>query len=88
MKFVALVSGGKDSFYSIMECIRNGHELVACAHLSPRTQNGTDEEEEEEEEESYMYQTAASECIPIQVEQCLGVPLVMRQCIGRSDIRC
>ncbi len=81
MKFVALVSGGKDSFYSIMECIRNGHELVGCAHLSPRKQNPVDGEEEEE---SYMYQTAASECIPTLVEECLGVPLVLRECVGRS----
>lgn len=82
MKFVALVSGGKDSFYSIMECIRNGHELLACAHLAPRKvlyENG------EEDEESYMYQTAASEAIPTLVEECLGVPLMMRQCVGRSQ---
>ena len=78
MKFVALVSGGKDSFYSIQECVRNGHELVACAHLSPRKQS------DDEDEESYMYQTAASECIPTLVEECLGVPLVLRECVGRS----
>jgi len=78
MKFVALVSGGKDSFYSIMECMRNNHELVACAHLSPRQQNP------DEDEESYMYQTAGSECITTQVEECLGVPLVIRECVGRS----
>ncbi len=86
MKYVALVSGGKDSFYSIMECIRNGHELLACAHLSPRRQEQKDTfaTVEEEEEESYMYQTAASEAIPTLVEECLGVPLVIRQCVGRS----
>lgn len=82
MKFVALVSGGKDSFYSIMECIRNGHELLACAHLAPRKQQTLDGEEDEE---SYMYQTAASETIPTLVEECLGVPLMMRQCEGRSQ---
>ena len=82
MKFVALVSGGKDSFYTIMECIRNGHELIACAHLSPRQQEC---KEGHEEEESYMYQTAASEAIPTLVEECLGVPLVVRQCVGRSN---
>jgi diphthine-ammonia ligase len=80
MKFVGLVSGGKDSFYAIMESIRNGHELVACAHLSPRTE----EEGDEGELESYMYQTAASECIPTLVEECLGVPLFVRRCVGRS----
>ena len=35
MRFVALVSGGKDSFYSILEAVRQGHELVACGHLAP-----------------------------------------------------
>jgi len=88
MKFVALVSGGKDSLYSIMTCIRNGHELVACAHLSPRRRrrdgDGDGDTEEEEEEESYMYQTAASECIPTLVEECLGVPLILRECTGTS----
>ena len=90
MKFVALVSGGKDSFYSVLEAIRQGHELVACGHLAPRRpvhtgDNGADDkEEEEEEEESYMYQTAASETIPTLVEECLGVPLFIRECKGRS----
>jgi diphthine-ammonia ligase len=83
MKFVALVSGGKDSFYSIMECIRNGHELVACAHLSPRRKQEV--KKEGEEEESYMYQTAASEAVTTLVEDCLGVPLIIRQCVGRSQ---
>ena len=35
MKFVALVSGGKDSIYSLMEAIAQGHELVCAANLSP-----------------------------------------------------
>ncbi len=78
MKFVALVSGGKDSIYSIMECIKNGHELVACAHLAPALGK-------EVEEESYMYQTAGSECIQVLVEECLGVPLYMATTNGRSE---
>lgn len=27
MKVVALVSGGKDSCYNMMECVRHGHEV-------------------------------------------------------------
>ena len=91
MRFVALVSGGKDSFYSILEAIRQGHELVACGHLAPapaaaaaRKVGDNEVEEEAEEEESYMYQTAASECIPTLVEECLGVPLYVRELRGRS----
>ena len=91
MRFVALVSGGKDSFYSILEAIRQGHELVACGHLAPapaaaarKVGDNEVEEEAEEEEESYMYQTAASECIPTLVEECLGVPLYVRELRGKS----
>ncbi len=76
MKFVALVSGGKDSIYSIVECIRNNHELVACVHLgAPAVIT----------EESFMYQTAASEVLATLVEQCLGVPLLLYQRRGRSS---
>ena len=35
MKFVALLSGGKDSVFAMMECVRRGHELVCGANLSP-----------------------------------------------------
>lgn len=35
MLFAALISGGKDSIFSIMECISHGHELVALINLSP-----------------------------------------------------
>lgn len=69
MKFVALVSGGKDSIYSIMECQKQGHELIACVHLGRPVEESADE--------SYMYQTAASEVIPTLVEECLQVPLVL-----------
>jgi len=78
MKFVALVSGGKDSIYNIMECVRNGHELVACVHLgAPKTS--------QDDEESYMYQTAASEVLPTLVEECLGVPLILYERKGTSS---
>eukprot|EP00978_Attheya_sp_CCMP212_P030030 scaffold108971_cov47-Attheya_sp.AAC.1 len=77
MKFVGLTSGGKDSYYAVMECLRNGHTLVACAHLAPHPNSPSGEE-------SYMYQTAASEAVQIQVEECLGVPLLVRACRGKS----
>jgi len=75
MKFVALLSGGKDSLYSTLECVRNGHELIAVVHLGAPAA---------ETEESYMYQTAASEVIPILVEECLGVPLILHERVGIS----
>mmetsp|Transcript_14354 Transcript_14354/g.22147 ORF Transcript_14354/g.22147 Transcript_14354/m.22147 type:complete len:914 (+) Transcript_14354:104-2845(+) len=79
MKFVALLSGGKDSIYSTLRAIQNGHELVCCAHLAPMQQNT--------EEESYMYQTAGSEVVKTQVEECIGVPFYMREIHGQSKIK-
>ena len=35
MKFAALISGGKDSVLSVMECERYGHECVCAANLHP-----------------------------------------------------
>eukprot|EP00536_Pseudo-nitzschia_multiseries_P002112 jgi/Psemu1/148414/gw1.28.123.1 len=81
MKFIALVSGGKDSIYSILHAIRNGHELVACLHLGAPAVDDTDEGEPEE---SYMYQTAASEAVKIMVEECLGVDLLLYPRKGKS----
>ena len=35
LKVVALISGGKDSLFSISHCVANGHEVVALANLHP-----------------------------------------------------
>jgi hypothetical protein len=35
MKFVALLSGGKDSCFNISHCQKNGHQLMAAASLRP-----------------------------------------------------
>lgn len=35
LNVVALVSGGKDSFYSILHCLANGHRVIALANLYP-----------------------------------------------------
>ena len=41
MKYVALLSGGKDSCYNLVHCSRNGHDLVAAASLGPETGKGS-----------------------------------------------
>ncbi|KAK1757681.1 hypothetical protein QBC47DRAFT_376704 [Echria macrotheca] len=35
MNVIALVSGGKDSFFSALHCLANGHRVVALANLHP-----------------------------------------------------
>lgn len=37
LNVIALVSGGKDSFFSALHCLENGHRLVALANLHPPT---------------------------------------------------
>ena len=41
MKYVALLSGGKDSCYNLLHCEKNGHELIAAASLRPVAGKGT-----------------------------------------------
>lgn len=36
MRVVAMVSGGKDSCYNMMQCVAEGHEIVALANLHPK----------------------------------------------------
>ena len=48
MKFLGLVSGGKDSIFNIIQCIIHGHELIGIANLSPGKNN-------KNEIDSFMY---------------------------------
>lgn len=40
MHYVALLSGGKDSCFNLLHCLRNGHKLVASASLGPEPGQG------------------------------------------------
>ncbi|KAI4723742.1 adenine nucleotide alpha hydrolases-like protein [Aureobasidium sp. EXF-10728] len=77
LKVVALISGGKDSFFSILHCHANGHEVVALANLHPPAQDG----ERSEDIDSYMYQTIGHGVIPL-YEQALGLPLYRQEISG------
>ena len=39
LKVLALVSSGKDSCYSMLQCVAAGHEIVALANLRPQDQS-------------------------------------------------
>jgi diphthine-ammonia ligase len=82
MKFVALLSGGKDSVFCIEKCMEYGHELVCVANLYPPV----DPDRNGDEINSYMYQSAAFSAIPMQAE-CLGVPLVRREILGQAHLQ-
>lgn len=41
MRVIALISGGKDSCFNMMQCVAAGHEIVALANLYP-VEKGTE----------------------------------------------
>ena len=79
MKFVSLISGGKDSVFNTLECVSLGHELVCIANLYPKSEKGVPGGETD----SYMYQTVGVEVVPL-VAQCLKVPVVRREIKGEA----
>lgn len=82
LNVIALVSGGKDSLYSILHCIRNGHTVVALANLYPKPGPGGDgDDDDEEDTDSFMYQTIGHSVIPL-YEVALGIPLYRGHIIG------
>lgn len=72
LNVIALVSGGKDSLYSILHCIRNGHTIVALGNLHPSL--SPEDNGEEEDIDSFMYQTIGHSVVPL-YEEALGIPL-------------
>ncbi|KAF2647346.1 adenine nucleotide alpha hydrolases-like protein [Lophiostoma macrostomum CBS 122681] len=84
LRVVALISGGKDSFYSILHYVAAGHSVVALANLHPpSTPNHDSAEEEEEDLNSYMYQTVGHSIIPLYAEA-LGIPLFRQEISGSA----
>nr|CAD7260850.1 unnamed protein product [Timema shepardi] len=65
MRVVALISGGKDSCYNMVQCVAAGHSIVALANLRPHTKDELD---------SYMYQTVGHQGVELYAEA-IGVPL-------------
>ncbi|KAK6479100.1 diphthine--ammonia ligase-like [Huso huso] len=76
MKVVALISGGKDSCYNMMQCVAAGHQIVALANLRPA-------ENEKDELDSYMYQTVGHQAIDLYAEA-MDLPLYRRTIVGTS----
>jgi diphthine-ammonia ligase len=74
LKVVALISGGKDSLFSILHCIANGNDVVALANLHPAMSAP-------EDIDSYMYQTIGHAVIPL-YEEALGLPLYRQEITG------
>eukprot|EP00041_Stephanoeca_diplocostata_P017507 m.354832 g.354832 ORF g.354832 m.354832 type:complete len:787 (+) comp20727_c0_seq1:289-2649(+) len=76
MKFVALLSGGKDSVHCMLHCIANGHVPVVIGNLKPP---------KIDEMDSFMYQTVGHEMIE-HIASALNLPLI-RQDINGGSVR-
>ncbi|OIW35349.1 adenine nucleotide alpha hydrolases-like protein [Coniochaeta ligniaria NRRL 30616] len=98
LNVVALISGGKDSFFSLLHCRANGHRVVALANLHPPTPISTragqggdqevadhDDDQEEADLNSFMYQTVGHEVIPLYAEA-TGLPLYRQEIRGDAGL--
>ena len=82
LNVIGLISGGKDSFFSLLHCMANNHQVVALANLYPP--NISSFMNEREDLNSFMYQTAGHGIIPLYSEA-LNLPLY-RQVIQGSAL--
>ena len=83
MKVIGLVSGGKDSIFNLLECVRLGHTIVCIANLHPPADNKGGEEEIVQELDSYMFQTVGHTAIEA-LGAAMGLPLVRRATRGKA----
>ncbi|KAF7892774.1 uncharacterized protein EAF02_000312 [Botrytis sinoallii] len=88
LNVIALVSGGKDSFFSILHCIQNGHKIVALGNLhppltEPQTEESDGIHKDENDLNSFMYQTVGHTIIPL-YEEALGIPLYRQAIVGSA----
>ncbi|KAK2021423.1 adenine nucleotide alpha hydrolases-like protein [Colletotrichum zoysiae] len=93
LNVIALVSGGKDSFYSALHCQKNGHRLVALANLCPCPSAGPGATRSAPETiagkgvhddadlNSFMYQTVGHQVIPLYADA-TGLPLYRQPIYG------
>ncbi|XP_074145314.1 diphthine--ammonia ligase isoform X1 [Sminthopsis crassicaudata] len=78
MRVAALISGGKDSCYNMMQCVAAGHQIVALANLRPAKN-----QVESDELDSYMYQTVGHQAIEL-FAKAMALPLYRQTIKGTS----
>lgn len=81
LNVIGLISGGKDSFFSLLHCIANDHRVVALANLYPPRPSSL--EETSRDLNSYMYQTAGHGLTRLYSEA-LGLPVFRQEISGSA----
>ncbi|XP_066584188.1 uncharacterized protein [Prorops nasuta] len=77
MRVAALVSGGKDSCFNMMQCIAAGHDIVALANLYPVGKDELD---------SFMFQTVGYQGVEY-IAEAMGLPMYREPTFGRSKMQ-
>ncbi|KAK6517697.1 hypothetical protein TWF506_004879 [Arthrobotrys conoides] len=84
---VALISGGKDSFFSLLHSNANGFQVIALANLHPPVPSSTsqtsDHGDDSEDLNSFMYQTVGHTVLP-HYASILNIPLYRAAITGSS----
>ncbi|GKT35914.1 Diphthine--ammonia ligase/Uncharacterised protein MJ0570 like protein [Aduncisulcus paluster] len=76
MKFVSLISGGKDSTFAHWKCVLDGHIPLCIASLiSPGSGP--------EEKDSFSFQTVGTRFIDF-IAECMDLPLIKRDLVGEA----
>lgn len=93
MRVVALVSGGKDSTYNMMQVTAEGHQVIALANLHPKDKGNPFSKPPPastilttsvpDELDSYMYQTVGHQGIE-KLAQAMELPLYRKITRGNS----
>ena len=76
-KIVGLVSGGKDSLFTLKVAKDLGHEIVCLANLFTGNSNESD---------SWIYQTVGGELVPL-IAEAVNLPLVRRIIQGKAIVK-
>ncbi len=88
-------SGGKDSTYNMVQCVQNGHELVALANLHPKKDIGKNDLHKItitilffllDELDSYMYQSVGHEIIDL-FAKAMELPLYRAEIKGDAQTK-
>ncbi|KAK6501886.1 hypothetical protein TWF481_009705 [Arthrobotrys musiformis] len=81
---VALISGGKDSFFSLLHSNANGFQVIALANLHPPVQSSqTPDNDDSDDLNSFMYQTVGYTVLP-HYPSILNIPLYRAAITGSS----
>lgn len=74
---IALISGGKDSFLSLLYCLAQNHRIIALANLYPLAPDSASDLN------SYMYQTVGHTLVPLYATA-LNIPLYRGEISGSA----